>query len=104
MKLDDYIFTIVLAIISFLSGVIGLINRAEHESKGTFSSQALFLIFGGVSSIFVGFVSFEISFFYLQNLRVCVAISAFCAWMGTRFLIEVQDGVLEFVKNYKKRR
>ena len=104
MKLDDYIFTIVLATISFLSGVIGLVNRAEHRNKETFTSKALFLIFGGVSSVFVGFISFEISFFYLQNLRVCVAISAFCAWMGTRILIEVQDRVLEFVRNYKKRR
>lgn len=102
MKIDDLLFLGWLATVSFFAGIIGLINRAEHKNKETLVGKTLFLIFGGVSSVFVGFVAFEISFYYLGSQRLCVAISAFCAWMGTRLLLEVQIRALEFIRNYKK--
>ena len=98
MKLDDLIFTSILAIISFIAGIIGLINRAEHKTK----DKLLFLGFGGVSSVLIGFIAYEISFYNFDNQRLCLAISAFCAWMGTRLLLEAQTRALDFIKNYKK--
>lgn len=102
MKLDDYIFTIVLACISFIAGIIGLINRSEHKNKERVKDRILFLWFGGVSSVFIGFIAYEISFYLWENQRLCLAISAFCAWMGTRLLLEAQARALDFIKNYKK--
>ena len=102
MKLDDLIFTSILAIISFIAGIIGLINRAEHKTKERLKDKLLFIGFGGVSSVLIGFITYEISFYFLQNQRVCLAISAFCAWMGTRLLLEAQSRALHFIQNYKK--
>lgn len=103
MKFDDLIFMIILVVISFFAGIIGLINRAEHKSKDSLKSRLLFLWFGGVSSVFIGFVAYEISFYIYESQRLCLAISAFCAWMGTRLLLEAQTRALEFIQNYKKR-
>lgn len=102
MKLDDLIFASILAIISFIAGIIGLINRAEHKTKESFRDKLLFIAFGGVSSVLIGFITYEISFYILENQRLCLAISAFCAWMGTRLLLEAQTRALDFIKNYKK--
>ena len=102
MKLDDFIFTAILAVISFIAGIIGLINRAEHINKEKLKDKIIFLWFGGVSSVLIGLIAYEISFYFLQNQRVCLAISAFCAWMGTRLLLEAQTRALDFIKNYKK--
>jgi hypothetical protein len=62
----------------------------------------LFIGFGGVSSVLIGFIAYEISFYNFDNQRLCLAISAFCAWMGTRLLLEAQTRALDFIKNYKK--
>lgn len=102
MKMDDLLFLTYLAVVSFFAGIIGLINRAEHKNKGTLMGKFLFLSFGGVSSVFIGFVVFEISFYFFNSQRLCVAISAFCAWMGTKVLLEMQTRALEFIRNYKK--
>ena len=102
MKLDDLISTSILAIISFIAGIIGLINRAEHKTKERLKDKLLFIGFGGVSSVLIGFITYEISFYFLQNQRVCLAISAFCAWIGTRLLLEAQSRALHFIQNYKK--
>ena len=102
MKLDDLIFTSILAIISFIAGIIGLINRAEHKTKERLKDKLLFIAFGGVSSVLIGFIAYEISFYNFDNQRLCLAISAFCAWMGTRLLLEAQTRALDFIKNYKK--
>ena len=102
MKLDDLIFTFILAVISFVAGIIGLINRAEHTQKEKLKDKLLFLCFGGVSSVLIGFITYEISFYILENQRLCLAISAFCAWIGTRLLLEAQSRALDFIQNYKK--
>jgi len=102
MKLDDFIFTAILAVISFIAGVIGLINRAEHKTKEGLKDKSLFLFFGGISSILIGFIAYEISFYFYNNQRFSLAISAFCAWLGTRLLLEAQTRALDFIKNYKK--
>ncbi len=102
MKFDDFIFTVILAIISFIAGIIGLINRSEHKTKERLKDRLLFLWFGGVSSVLIGFIAYEISFYLLENQRLCLAISAFCAWMGTRLLLEAQTRALYFIQNYKK--
>ena len=77
MKLDDLIFTSILAIISFIAGIIGLINRAEHKTKERLKDKLLFIGFGGVSSILIGFIAYEISFYSFDNQRLCLAISAY---------------------------
>ena len=102
MKLDDLIFTSILAIISFIAGIIGLINRAEHKTKERLKDKLLFIGFGGVSSVLIGFITYEISFYFVENQRLCLAISAFCAWIGTRLLLEAQSRALHFIQNYKK--
>ena len=102
MKLDDLTFASMLATISFIAGIIGLINRAEHKTKERLKDKLLFIGFGGVSSVLIGFITYEVSFYILENQRLCLAISAFCAWMGTRLLLEAQTRALDFIKNYKK--
>ncbi|RBQ28413.1 phage holin family protein [Aliarcobacter vitoriensis] len=103
MKFDDFLFMLYLAVISFLAGVIGLINRAEHKSKERLKDRFLFLWSGGISSVFIGFVAYEICFYFTENQRFCVAVSAFCAWIGTKLLLEAQTRALDFIQNYKKR-
>lgn len=102
MKLDDLLFMCILSVISFVAGVIGLINRHEHINKEKLKDKIIFLWFGGVSSVLIGLIAYEISFYFLQNQRVCLAISAFCAWIGTRLLLEAQSRALHFIQNYKK--
>lgn len=102
MRIDDLLFLAWLAFVSFFAGIIGLVNRAEQKNKETLIGKILFLFFGGISSVFVGFVAFEISFYLFNSQRLCVAISAFCAWMGTKVLLEMQIRALEFIRNYKK--
>ena len=102
MKLDDLLFMCILSVTSFVAGVIGLINRAEHKTKERLKDKLLFIGFGGVSSVLIGFIAYEISFYNFDNQRLCLAISAFCAWMGTRLLLEAQTRALDFIKNYKK--
>ncbi len=99
---DDIFFFVYLAVVSFFSGVIGTIHRAEHKVKDNLTGKVLLILFGGISSVFIGYVVFEISFFYFENQRLCVAISAFCAWSGTKVLLELQNRLLDFVQNYKK--
>ena len=102
MKLDDLFFASILAIISFIAGIIGLINRAEHKTKERLKDKLLFIGVGGASSVLIGFITYEVSFYILENQRLCLAISAFCAWMDTRLLLEAQTRALDFIKNYKK--
>lgn len=102
MKIDDFVFLVYLSVVSFIAGVIGLINRAEHKQKESLTQKIMFLVFGGVSSVLIGFVVFEVAFFYFENQRLGVAISAFCSWMGTRLLLELHNRVLEFIQNYKR--
>jgi len=102
MRFDDLLFMFYLALISFVAGVIGLINRAEHTNKESLKQKIIFLCFGGVSSIFIGFVTFEISFYFLANQRLCVAITALASWMGTRLLLQVQNRALDFIDNFKR--
>ena len=75
MKLDDLIFASILAIISFIAGIIGLINRAEHKTKERLKDKLLFIGFGGVSSVLIGFITYEISFYFLRTealLKECI--------------------------------
>ena len=79
-------------------------KKAEKlaENKEKLKDKIIFLWFGGVSSVLIGLIAYEISFYFLQNQRVCLAISAFCAWIGTRLLLEAQSRALHFIQNYKK--
>ena len=70
MKLDDLNFASILAIISFIAGIIGLINRAEHKTKERLKDKLLFIGFGGVSSVLIGFITYEISFYFVENQRL----------------------------------
>ncbi|MGE4382267.1 MAG: phage holin family protein [Arcobacter sp.] len=102
MRIDDLLFLAWLAVVSFFAGIIGIVNRAEHKNKETLFGKILFLVFGGITSMFIGYVSFEFSFYFIESQRFCVAISALCAWMGTKVLLEMQTRALEFIRNYKK--
>ena len=86
--------------------VANFVSLAEgtnpYVNKEKLKDKIIFLWFGGVSSVLIGLIAYEISFYFLQNQRVCLAISAFCAWIGTRLLLEAQSRALHFIQNFKK--
>lgn len=99
---DDILLYLWLIILSFISGIIGIINRHEFRKKGSLKDRLYLIICGGISSIFIGYVTFEITFFYFNSQRLSIAISAFCAWSGTKVLLELEDRLLDFIQNYKR--
>lgn len=76
--------------VSIIGGVLGMKERAK-PCKG---SRCACFFFGVIASMFVAYVSFEIAFFYFENVKFSVAISGIAAWVGTESLTSLQSIIM----------
>lgn len=100
--INEVWFWIYVSVLGFFAGVIGVFHRGEHQKKETLKGKAFLLWFGGITGVFVAYVTGEFAFFITENQRISIAVSAATAWMGAKVLLEFQDRLLEFIRNYKK--
>ncbi|EFU69126.1 conserved hypothetical protein [Aliarcobacter butzleri JV22] len=102
MNINDFIFWIYMAVISFFAGILGMLHREEHKSKDNIKGKFFLLFFGGISGVLVGYIAGEACFYWTQSARFSLAFSAFTAWIGAAVLLASQKRLLEFIQNYKK--
>lgn len=78
----------------FAVGLIGgLLNIGANQNKTT-GHKAINFIVGVISSIFIGWVSFEIARFIYKDEQVALAAAGFFAWKGTDWVNALTDKIL----------
>lgn len=88
-----------LVFIGFVGGLLRLKEKTKLSNCVGIKGKIICLLFGIISSVFVAYLIYEISYFYLNSDRLAVALAGVGAWMGTDGLIQIEKALLEFLKN-----
>lgn len=78
--------------------VVGVISFFKKQEKDTHFSFRSFILGVGCSMV-VGYMCFEVAFFYFEKEKLAVAIAGLGAWMGTDALLELE---IAFKKHLNK--
>ena len=81
---------IYIVIVACFVAVTKTANASARSIKDYFKSS--------LESVFVAYVTFEISFYYLDNFRLCLALAAIGAWFGTATLEDLKELLIDLFK------
>lgn len=87
-----------LLLLGMVGGVLGIIHNNKLADCKTTPCIFATVILGCVSSVFVGYISFEICAYYSNSERLSLAIASICAWIGTDVLLIIKTNLLELIK------
>lgn len=83
-----------------IGGILGY--RHNHPIQAATKRERLSnLFFGVVTSMFVGYIVFQLAFYYLGNDNVAVSLAGLAAWMGTNALIALESVIVMFISKKK---
>ncbi|EAK5829343.1 hypothetical protein BJG39_01270 [Campylobacter jejuni] len=89
MKLEDIFVYMVLMIVSFIAGLVGIVTKNKL-------SKALNLK-GMLGSMFVAYLVFEIVNYLNFGIKLSVAVGGFAAYMGTDALLKIEQLVEKLI-------
>lgn len=82
--------------------VVGVLSFFKKRSSATTPFRIGVFILGVTCSMAVGYMTFEIAYYYFEKERIAVAIAGLGAWMGTDALLSFEGAFKEIVKNKSK--
>lgn len=90
MKLEDFLVYIVLAIVSFFAGLVGILTKNKLRPCKNAKGKFLLFVKGMLGSMFVAYVVFELASHLELSTRLSVALGGFAAYMGTDALLKIE--------------
>ncbi|WP_107785742.1 hypothetical protein [Campylobacter concisus] len=88
-KDDNYL--ILVLFVGFIASILNLETKDFSKIKYKILSYLLSFL----SSMFLCWISYEIFFFFLNNIRVSVALAGFVTWRGTDWIYSKIDKALD---------
>ncbi|ANE33753.1 phage holin family protein [Campylobacter hyointestinalis] len=101
-RVGVYVYVIALG---FIGGVLSLFSKKKLNEceKRKFCFFGTFLL-GVATSIFAGYIGFEIANFIFENEKISLAISCICAWAGTDGLLSLETSAIELLSRKMERK
>lgn len=97
MKFEIFFDYIILCIVSFLAGIIGIFTKDKLKTCKSLSSKIILFIKGMLGSMFVAYLIFELLEYLQFGTRLSVALGGFAAYMGTDALVKIESYIEKFV-------
>lgn len=89
-----------LFLVSFFGGLVGFVTKNSKTLEGkSWKQKTWLLIVSMMSSMFIAYITYEVLLLGIEKQGVAVAISGFCAYMGTDILIILQERLVEKLKD-----
>lgn len=87
---ENYIFLVIFV------GLIGGILSNENKNKGEKNKlrRFIFFVFGTTTSIFLCWISFEITFYFTSKQNLSLAIGGFFSWRGANWVIDISNKII----------
>lgn len=91
--------SIYLAMLALVGGILGMINNNKFLKCDSVSCVLFTFVVGAISSVYVGYISYHIAFYYSQSEKYSFAIASIAAWIGTDAMLIVKANIVEFLKS-----
>lgn len=91
MKFEDFFIYIILCIVSFVAGVVGIFTKDKLQTCKSLSSKIILFTKGMLGSMFVAYLIFELLEYLQFGTRLSVALGGFAAYMGTDALVKIES-------------
>ncbi|EAH9150337.1 hypothetical protein C5O32_06910 [Campylobacter jejuni] len=97
MKLEDVFVYIVLMIVSFIAGLVGIVTKNKLSRALNLKGKLALFIKGMLGSMFVAYLVFELVSYLDFGIKLSVAIGGFAAYMGTDALLKIEQLVEKLI-------
>lgn len=97
MKLEDVFVYIVLMIVSFIAGLVGIVTKNKLSRALNLKNKLALFIKGMLGSMFVAYLVFELVSYLDFGIKLSVAIGGFAAYMGTDALLKIEQLVEKLI-------
>lgn len=86
-------------LIGAIGGILGLIqkHKLEHCKEKGLKCYLLGGLMGIITSIFVGYIGFEVAFYIFGKIGISIACGGLSAWAGTDAIVLYEKKLVEFL-------
>ncbi|EAI2481812.1 hypothetical protein E2Y96_05425 [Campylobacter jejuni] len=97
MKLEDIFVYMVLMIVSFIAGLVGIVTKNKLSKALNLKGKFTLFLKGMLGSMFVAYLVFEIVNYLNFGIKLSVAVGGFSAYMGTDALLKIEQLVEKLI-------
>ncbi|ECO8245856.1 hypothetical protein FXI99_01915 [Campylobacter jejuni] len=97
MKLEDIFVYMVLMIVSFIAGLVGIVTKNKLSKALNLKGKFTLFLKGMIGSMFVAYLVFEIVNYLNFGIKLSVAVGGFEAYMGTDALLKIEQLVEKLI-------
>ncbi|WP_420983408.1 phage holin family protein [Campylobacter coli] len=97
MKLEDIFVYMVLMIVSFIAGLVGIVTKNKLSKALNLKGKFTLFLKGMLGSMFVAYLVFEIVNYLNFGIKLSVAVGGFGAYMGTDALLKIEQLVEKLI-------
>lgn len=97
MKLEDIFVYMVLMIVSFIAGLVGIVTKNKLSKALNLKGKFTLFLKGMLGSMFVAYLVFEIVNYLNFGIKLSVVVGGFAAYMGTDALLKIEQLVEKLI-------